>query len=384
MMPHPNLPHRHRLALLRAALLPGLLVALLSSAFSDAPAAADDPSPQPAAQPPPGLVLDKTEHDFGPAEQNSEYAATIGYRNTGPRTIRNLHVIADCGCYAASVSNPTLASGETGEIRIRFRTLTFQGTVNKKLQLIYEDGGPRRVALPLSIQISRGVLVKPGRVYFGEVLEGSKPEGAVSLLWSPDAGEPFEIKRVEVPDPAVEATITPYVAPADAKPEDAALKGWRVLFRFREPPPRGVYYKKAVLHLTHPTTPTVRVALTAHVVGKVWMQSSRVHLGLVAQGETKSATVLLRHFDEQTPLGEVTGKARKGLLQVSIEDVVVPPGPQGPGGPVKILRVTVPADAPAGALNDDIDIRTTVPGEEQIVLQVRGRVYKRISPPKDG
>ena len=52
--------------------------------------------------------------------------------------------------------------------------------------------------------------------------------------------------------------------------------------------------------------------------------------------------------------------------------------------PAKLLRVTVPPGAPAGALNDDIDVRTTVPGEENLVIQVRGRVYKRVTPAKDG
>ena len=366
--------HRRPFLLMLAALVVALLPA--------APAAADEPAPKPPAgqaPPPAGLVLERAAHDFGAAEQNSEYATTIGYRNTSDRTIRDLRVIADCGCYAATVSSPTLAPAESGEIHIRFRTLTLSGPLTKKLQLVYEDGGPRRVEVPLSIHISRGVLVAPGRVYFGEILEGSKPEGTVKLLWYPKAGQPFKIERVEVAGEPIQTTVTPYT-----NPEDPDRKGWRILFRFTEPPPRGLYSKKATVHLTHPQTKTVRVALSAHVVGRVWVQSSRIHLGLVAQGEGKSATVLLRHFDKNIPLGKISGQSRKGILQVTIEDTMTEGGPGGPPKPAKLLRVTVPPGAPAGALNDDIDVRTTVPGEENLVIQVRGRVYKRITPAKDG
>ena len=73
----------------------------------------------------------------------------------------------------------------------------------------------------------------------------------------------------------------------------------------------------------------------------------------------------------------VTGKADKGVLQVSIKDGFTPPLPGSPPAPAKIVEVSVPANAPVGALNDDVIVHTNVPGEERIVIQVRGRIYKR-------
>jgi hypothetical protein len=357
------------LCLLVLCLLVGLAGAVSPAQAGDPPVAPGAPAP---AARPPGLVLDAYEHDFGIVEQNNEYAVTIPYRNTGPNTITDLKASADCGCYAAAVSKTTLAPGESGEVSIQFRTLTFRGVINKKLSLLYDDGGPKRAQVALRVKVFGGVIVDPGRVYFGEILEGSSPEGAVDLLWYPDAGEPFEVERIDVGEEPLETTVTPY-----ADPEHAERKGWHVTFRFTEPPPRGVYSKKAVVYLTHPRTPKVRVPLTAHVVGKVWMQTSRIHLGLVARGDTPHATVLLRHFDGKTPLGAISGSARKGVLQVTIEDSFSPPGPNTPPLPAKLVRVTVPKDAPVGALNDDIVIQTKVPGEEQVVIQVRGRIYER-------
>ena len=352
-------------------LLPVFLLGIWLTGAVPTAQAEDDPK-KPAAPAAAGLVLDTTEHDFGIVEQNSEYDARIRYRNTGTTEIRNIRVKADCGCYAAAVSEPSLAPGESGEISIQFRTLSFRGVIVKKLSVLYDEGGPKRAIVKLRVRVFGGVLVVPGRVYFGEILEGTRPEGSVDLLYYPDAGEPFEIERIELGDLPLETEITPY-----DDPKHTERKGWHVVFRFTKPPARGVYSKKAVLYLTHPRTPKVRVPLTAHVVGKVWTQTSRVHLGLVARGETKSATVLLRHFDGTTPLGNVTGAAAKGVLQVRIEEGFTPPSGNTPPRPAKIVRVTVPADAPVGALNDDIVVTTEVPGEEKVVIQVRGRVYER-------
>ena len=87
---------------------------------------------------------------------------------------------------------------------------------------------------------------------------------------------------------------------------------------------------------------------------------------------------MLRHFDGTTSLGAVSAKARKGILQVSIEDTFTPPGPGTPPRKAKLIRVTVPKDAPVGSLNDDIVVTTEVPGEEEVVIQVRGRIYQRL------
>ena len=351
---------------------PCLVALLICGLWLGMPVAkAEDPKKKGPA--PKGFVLDKSEHDFGIVEQNNEYDATVGYRNTGSRPITNIRVKADCGCYAAAVSGDTLAPGASGEISIQFRTLSFRGVVVKTLSILYDDGGPKRAALKLKVKVFGGVLVVPGRVYFGEILEGTKPEAAVDLMYYPEAGEPFTIEKIDLGDLPIKATITPY-----NDPKFKERKGWHVSFRFTQPPKRGVYSKRATLHLSHPRRPKVHVPLTAHVVGKVWMQTSRIHLGLVAQGESKNATVMLRHFDGTTSLGAVSAKARKGILQVSIEDTFTPPGPGTPPRKAKLIRVTVPKDAPVGSLNDDIVVTTEVPGEEEVVIQVRGRIYERL------
>jgi hypothetical protein len=310
------------------------------------------------------LQLEKSEHDFGVVEQNKEYPAEIRYRNTGKVAIRNLRVKADCSCYAASLSATDLAPEAVGTLRIRFRTLTFNGPVHKKLRLLYDDGATRHAAISLTMKVFGGVVVNPGRLHFGDVLTGSRPKGEVKVMWHAEAGQAFEILDIDVEGQPIETRVVPH-----SVPEFPKWKGWLVHFQFSKPPPDGVYSKRAVLKTTHPSNPRVIIPLTAHVVGKVWVQTHRVHLGLIPSGKTRTASISFRPFDPSIKLGRVSARSRKGVLKVAIEDGF------GPRGPIKKLKVTVPANAPAGSLDDIIELHTQVPGEEITEIGVRGRIF---------
>ena len=330
-----------------------LVLALAGGARGDEPALPEEQG---------SLVLAEAVHDYGVVDQDREYAAEVGYRNAGLEAIRDLRVKPDCGCYSVGLSHADLAPGAAGTLTIRFRTHGFRGRASKTVRLLYTDSAPRVAALEVTLKIVGGVLAE--RMHFGEILAGTKPEGSVPLLWFHGVGQPFEIVRIEIPGEPIQARVEPYEPKAGGE-----YRGWQLHFAFTEPPPRGIYSKQAIVTTTHPTQKRVLIPLTANVVGKVWVQTSRIYLGLVAQGQAKSAAVSFRPFRPEFALGKVSARARKGVLRVTIEDGF------GPSGPVKKLVVTVPESAPAGSLDDVIELRTEVPGEELVTVEVRGRVF---------
>lgn len=350
-------------------LLPVMLVAgLMALVVLPGLEAGAEEKPAPQAAGP--LRFATPVHDYGVVEQHKEYEAKVAYRNTGTTILTNIHVKTDCGCYAAAVSRRELEPGEAGQLAVRFRTLTFSGPVAKTLRLAYREGNALREApLRMKLDVVGGVVVNPGRLHFGEVLAGTKPEGTVTVVWYEGIGRPFEIRLVEVGAEPLDTRVTAFRDPTRPK-----WRGWQVHFRFREPPPRGVYSKRAVVTTTHPDTPKVMIPLTAHVVGKVWIQKHRIHLGLVQRGKAKSASITFRPFKPDIDLGRVTARSRRGVLQTAI----VPSF--GPSGPAQRLRVTVPADSPLGPIDDVIELRTQVPGEEITEIRVVGRVYEKRGP----
>jgi len=352
---------------MRVPFLPSalLFVALLAMAFVPRAHAGNgsDAKGGPQAKPRAGnLALEKTVLDYGVVEQNHEYSAEVGYTNRGTTPISKLRVKSGCGCYSVALSDTTLAPGARGTLTARFRTYGFVGHPTKKVHLLYDDGRPRQVDLELKLAVIAGILAD--RLYLGEVLAGTAPEGSALVRWHVTAGKPFEITSVQIAGEPIETRIEPY----EPTP-GSAYRGWRIHFRFTRPPPKGVYSKKAVVTTTLATQKQILIPITARVVGKVWVQTSRVYLGLIPQGRAKSASIVFRAFKPQIKLGRVSAQARGGILQVAIEDT------NGPGGPAKRLRVSVPADAPVGSLDDVIELHTQVPGEELVTIQVRGRIF---------
>ncbi len=338
-----------------------LLTATTAFLLTNAQAGSDD-APARAPSKRGNLALEKTVLDYGIVEQNHEYTARVDYVNRGTTPISKLRVQSGCGCYSVALSDTTLAPGARGTLTARFRTYGFVGRPSKKVHLLYDDGRPRQAELELKLSVIAGVLAD--RVYLGEVLAGTAPEGSALVRWHATAGKPFEITSVKIAGEPIETRVERY-----EPPPGSAYRGWRIHFRFTQPPPRGVYSKKAVVTTTLPTQKRILIPITARVVGKVWVQTSRIYLGLIPRGQAKSASVIFRAFQKPIKLGKVSARARKGLLHVVIEDTV------GPRGPAKRLRVSVPADAPVGSLDDVIELHTQVPGEERVLIQVRGRVF---------
>ncbi len=313
------------------------------------------------------LSWDRTEHDFGSVGQHQELEAVFTYTNRGEATVANIRAQPDCGCYGLTLSDTVLGPGESGTLKVRFRTLTFIGRMVKFARVNYQDGSARRAKLRLSVDINAGVLLQPSRVFFGEIVVGTRPRSEIHLQYREGRSKPFRITKVHLPGSDFEIPKpVPYADPRDPK-----WRGWTLAFQFAKPPPLGVYSKHAVVETDHPDYPQVRISLTANVVGKVWVQKPRMYMGLVAQGEKRELTTLVRPTKGSgVALGRVSAKARKGVLQARLEPV---PGKADH----YTLVVALPATAEPGLQDDVIEIHTEVPGEAVTEVQVKVRVFKR-------
>ena len=304
--------------------------------------------------------------DFGAVKQHASLSRALTLRNEGKAPIRNIRMITDCGCYTITLPDTSIEPAGTSEAAIQFRTLTFAGPVRKKLRLAYEEAGKARtVTVPLRLEVVGGVVARPGRLHFGELLEGETPEGTLHVVWYEGHGEPFEIASVKVADPRIEAHVSPKGA---SKRKDE--RGWELRFRFKRPPPRGVFSTQAEVRTTSKTQPKVLIPLTANVVGKVWVQRRRVYLGMVRQGQGRSVDVRFRPTRPEFKLGSVRVRARKGRVKAEIPEGL-PPGRRG----ARTLRISIPPDAAPGPIDDVVELLTDVPGDEVVPIEIRGRVF---------
>lgn len=309
-------------------------------------------------------------HSFGVVAQEADVSVDLPYANTGTAALRGIRVSSGCSCFGATISERALAPGATGTLTLRFRSGRIKGEVAKPLRLLYLVGDAKKsTTIHIHARVIAGVLVE--RVWFGEVRSGARPTASAPLAWYHGVGTPFEITKIEVGGPQVSTRVEPYQA-ADG----TTYRGWTIHVTFEEPPPKGVYARKAVVHTTHPDHPTVLVPLHANVVGALWVQSSRLYLGLVPEGEARSASVKIKLTGkEPPPLGPVEVKARGGVLVTSVKDGFDPFT-----GPHKVVTVTVPAGTKAGKVDDVLEIRAKQAGDEVTEIRVLGRVFEPRTP----
>ena len=304
-------------------------------------------------------------HSFGIVAQQSDATVELPYRNTGTETLRGIRVSSGCSCFGATLSTRELAPGASGTLTIRFRSAAIKGEIDKPLRLLFLQGkGKGSTTFTIHARVIAGVLVE--RIYFGEVRSGSKPTASAPLAWFHEVGKPFKITKIEVTGPKVSTRIKPYKVG-----DGSTFRGYTIHVTFEEAPPKGIYSRKAVVHTDHPEYPTVLIPMHANVVGSVWVQTSRVYLGLVPEGEERSATVKIKATGKDAPpLRTLEVKARGGVLKTSVADGFDPFV-----GPHKVVTVTIPKGTPAGKVDDVLEVRTDASGDEVTEIQVMGRIY---------
>jgi len=288
-------PHRLRLPLMTLA-----LVALLAAGRAAAEEGAG-----------PRLRVDRLQHDFGAVGQEQELETSFEYTNEGDAPLEGIRAVGDCGCYGVTISKEKLAPGESGTLQVKFRTLRFSGHVSKRLKIVSANGEKKPTTVKLLLDVVAGVVLAPGRIWFGDVLVGSSPTKTVYAKWHKDTGQAFEVTGVEVPGHDFAIEKAPYA--------QGSWKGTAITFAFKKAPPLGMFSATALIRTDHPDYARISIPVTAHVTGKVWLQSRTVYFGWVPKGKAKRSAILVKPFSPDVALGEVTAVSRNGKVEVEVE-----------------------------------------------------------------
>lgn len=378
---------RTRLSLvIIAALIVGLPLGVCAGEDDAPPAAGKKKNPPVAAKPAPPkpgdarrpharqhthIDVDRLEHDFGVVAQNTEVTTKFTYTNTSSVAIDGIAAQADCGCNRAELSTTRLEPGASGTLTVSFQTQVLSGRLQKRVRLWSKARTQGEITMRLRISIMGGLILDPGSVSFRDVVHGSSPTTSFDVKWKQGLGKPFKITGVQIPGHESEfrTKVSAYVP----KSADDSWRGYVVNVTFIKPPPLGGYSAHLLVRTDHPKHQRLELPLSANVVGKVWMQARVLHFGVVEQGTPRSATLKFRPNQESAPFNAITAKSRSKRVQVQVK-----PDPFRPTSGLWVLTATVPADASAGRLDEEVvELHTGVKGEEVILIQVRGRVRAR-------
>lgn len=151
-------------------------------------------------------------HNFGKVAPNKKYNCEFKFKNVGNAPLKITKIQTTCGCTVPQLKKKTYAPGESGSIKVAFRTPARQGKTTKRLYILSNDKKNPKFGLTLKATVELKVTFKPKSLKLSLKAENAGTEPVT--ITSKD-GQPFAIKSI---------TSTRNVITADFDPEAEATE----------------------------------------------------------------------------------------------------------------------------------------------------------------
>lgn len=148
-------------------------------------------------------MFDHTSHDFGVVARGAKVEHVFTLQNIYVEDVRIAAIRSTCGCTVPEVDRRLLKTWEKAQIKVVIDTRRFLGRKDATLTVYLDLPFPAEVQLHTNCYIRGDVVVEPGEVRLGTIVQGTAAEQRVSVRY---AGRPdWRIERVESRNPHLEA-----------------------------------------------------------------------------------------------------------------------------------------------------------------------------------
>jgi len=182
---------------------------------SEVPKVVEDKTPQ-TKEPPkapqkqerkePVIKVANPVHDFGKVAPNKKYNCQFEFKNVGNAQLKITKIQSTCGCTVPQLKKKTYAPGESGTVRVTFRTPTRQGKTSKRLYVLSNDKKSPKFALTLKATVELKVSFEPRSLELSLKAENA---GAKPVTITSKDGQPFAIKSITSPRNVITADFNP-------------------------------------------------------------------------------------------------------------------------------------------------------------------------------
>ena len=205
----------------------------------------------------PHLQAEAPAHDFGRLTEGSKTEHTFRFQNTGDQPLIINKVRSSCGCTAALLSSDRLAPGEWGELKTRFNSRGFQGTVNKTVTLYSNDPEQPTTKFRLHAKVLKELFVQPKRLRFSS--GKTKASFSATIQLRNDGSTPLFLSQLKTTSDELKAELSdPRLEPGQSTEIAIRLDPKAEKIRFAG---------YVTLRTSSPRTPVVRIPVTAVPAG---------------------------------------------------------------------------------------------------------------------
>ena len=219
----------------------------------------------------PTIFFKNPDFNFGQIYKGQKVEHIYKFENRGKDTLKIKNVKTSCGCTAAILTNKTIQSGETGEIKATFSSGSVVGNVNKSITVTSNDPDTQKYRLTISGEIINDLIIKPENIDFGSVFVGKKTSKTVSIKSQTEPD--FKIKKITPSKPFIDASISEekngeYII-------KIALKHNPVIGRFSG----GIY-----LETNSQIQQKVNIPFVGEIAGDITTYPKKIYFGSVVKG----------------------------------------------------------------------------------------------------
>lgn len=248
-------------------------------------------------------MFNHTTHDFGVVARGAKVEHRFVVENVYEEDAHIQSVDSTCGCTTPQVSKRLLKTWEKAEILVSVDTRGFLGRKDATIKVVFDQPFPAEVQLHVHTYIRSDIVVQPGAVSFGSVIQGAGASQTVAVSYA--GRDDWRIARIESANPYIEATA------AETKRTPGQV-GYGLSVRLKPDAPPGYIRDQLVLVTNDYDARAARVpvALEGLVVSALSVRPSPLLMGvaevgrpvarnLVVQGRAPFRIVAVRSSDER-------------------------------------------------------------------------------------
>ena len=360
----PSLRPVHQRAFSTRCLLAPLLVGFLTLVSAPVVAAQDWAK----------AMFDHTTHNFGMVARGAKVEHRFTFENIYLEDARIKSISSSCSCTTIQVQSASGKSYQKSPIKTydelavvaTLNTRKYTGRKDATIRVVFDKPFPAEVQLHVHSYIRTDVVLTPGAVRFGEVIEGDAAHKQIILSHAGSAD--WKITSIQNEDPHLNVGIETLTA-------STGQSSYQLDFSLKPTAPPG-YIRRHVTLLTNDPNKDARrilVPIEGLVTPSVSIHPSPLALGPMTPGTRISRNLVVQSRVAPFKINELSGPDDRFALS--------PNKPLGTATKLHLIAVTFTAGTTPGKIDGEILVRTDIAGGRVLRVQATGEVMPASSRP---
>ena len=316
----------------------------------------------------PRLTIVEPVKDYGTVPKGDKLEWAFLVKNTGDADLQIISARPGCGCTVADFDK-VVKPGETGKVTAHVDTTNFAGPIAKSVTLETNDPATPTAQLTIHAIVKPYVEAYPAGFVRYNLLQGDAASQSVTLY--SDEDEPFEIVKVETPQPWVKVDYAKIEDKAQLAPNvgKAGQNQYKINISVAGDAKVGPLAEKVHIVTNSKHQPDYFVSISGVVRPTFRIEPTGVNFGEVAPSDDAARRSVMLHSNNMTaPETFVVTKAESSIPGVT---TAVKPGANK--GDYEVT-VAVSKDAKPGDIDGTVKIYTSDKVNPVVSVPVKGTV----------